>query len=180
MGSGDQCRPLQYCIKIQIQYCPRRGINTRNFANTCHSGHRARPKKSKGAGIIGGHIQSGHDQAKTAGAATAGAPTISIKEQRGERTRRHNHRQRRPSTTKGPAKTKRKRKVTQLPPPPPCPRPNHSPPPLPPREGKGPHPAGHVAEQVGERAKTKGCKYCTKYGRNSLTHIPPNNIPHSK
>ena len=152
MGSGYQCRPPQDCVKIQIQSRPQRGVYPLSIANTCHGESRARQKKRKGAGIIGGHGQSGDDQFSTVGAETAGSPTISIGKRRGECTRLHDHRQKNLWTTKGTAQTKIKRKATQSP----LPLPIHSSITIsPPRDEKEPHPAGHAAAQVGDGTKTK-------------------------
>ena len=71
MGSGDQRRQPQDCIKIQIQSQPRCGVYPQSIVNTRHSGCRVRPKKRKGAGRIGGHVQLGDDQGATVGIETA-------------------------------------------------------------------------------------------------------------
>ena len=186
MGSGYQRRPPQDCPKIPIQSRPQRGVNPPNFANTFHGRRSARPKKIKGAGIIGRHGQSGDDQDTTTGAATAGAPVISIGEQQGQCTRRHNLR-RSPTPQRGRRKQKQKERrhirhspslyMSQSPPPPPPRRKITTS-----RRARRSH-ISTSREQDENKDKKKnptGCKYCTKYRGNGLAHGRTNNIPHSK
>ena len=78
MGSGNQRRPPQDCIEIQIQSQPRRGLHPQRTANTRHSGRGARSKESEGAGIIGRHGQSGDDQNKTVSETSASGTTLPV------------------------------------------------------------------------------------------------------
>ena len=114
-GIGDQHRPPQYCIEIQIQSPIRRGVYPRSAANTCHIGCRTIMKVREGAGRIDGHGQSWDDQAATVVTAKDGSSTLPFEDRQGERKRRHDHGQKRPRTTKGTAQTKIKIKATQLP-----------------------------------------------------------------
>ena len=107
MGSGYQHRPPQDCIEIHIQSQPRRGFYPQRTANTRHSRHHTRSKEYKGARIIRGYGKSGNDKAATVLTETSRSSTLPVGKRQEERKLRHNHRQRRPSTTKGTAQKKR-------------------------------------------------------------------------
>ena len=72
MGNGNQRRPLQYCIQVQIQSQPCRGFHLWGPPNPCHSRRVARSQERKGARVIGVYSQSGNDKStKISTAATS-------------------------------------------------------------------------------------------------------------